>query len=133
MHSCEIKVRGFHLDVYNHVNNARFLEFLEEARWSFFEGFPLTQLVIDKNLAFVLVNININYRRPAFLNETLQIQSAVEKIGNKSCVIKQNIYLKGTQTLVADAMVTFCIMDQESHQSVAIDGEIRALLQNMSS
>lgn len=26
-----IKVRGYHLDVYQHVNNARYLEFLEEA------------------------------------------------------------------------------------------------------
>ena len=25
----KIKVRGFHLDVYQHVNNARYLEFLE--------------------------------------------------------------------------------------------------------
>lgn len=28
----QIKVRGYHLDVYQHVNNARYLEFLEEAR-----------------------------------------------------------------------------------------------------
>lgn len=27
----QIKVRGYHLDVYQHVNNARYLEFLEEA------------------------------------------------------------------------------------------------------
>ena len=26
----QIKVRGYHLDVYQHVNNARYLEFLEE-------------------------------------------------------------------------------------------------------
>lgn len=29
----QIKVRGYHLDVYQHVNNARYPEFLEEARW----------------------------------------------------------------------------------------------------
>ena len=29
----QIKVRGYHLDGYQHVNNARYLEFLEEARW----------------------------------------------------------------------------------------------------
>ena len=26
-HTSEIKVRGFHLDIYQHVNNARYLEF----------------------------------------------------------------------------------------------------------
>ena len=29
----EIKVRGFHIDIFSHVNNARYLEFMEEARW----------------------------------------------------------------------------------------------------
>jgi thioesterase-3 len=31
------KVRGYHLDLYGHVNNARYLEFLEEGRWSYYE------------------------------------------------------------------------------------------------
>ena len=34
----QIKVRGYHLDVYQHVNNARYLEFLEEARWDGLES-----------------------------------------------------------------------------------------------
>jgi len=33
-----IKVRGYHLDFYQHVNNARYLEFLEEARWEWLEN-----------------------------------------------------------------------------------------------
>ncbi len=30
--SVDIKVRGYHLDIYSHVNNGRYLEFLEEGR-----------------------------------------------------------------------------------------------------
>ncbi|XLM23374.1 thioesterase, partial [Chromobacterium piscinae] len=33
-HHTRIKVRGYHLDLFGHVNNARYLEFLEEARWN---------------------------------------------------------------------------------------------------
>lgn len=36
----QIKVRGYHLDVYQHVNNARYPEFLEEARWDGFGKQP---------------------------------------------------------------------------------------------
>ena len=36
MSATRIPVRGYHLDVYGHVNNARYLEFLEEARWAYF-------------------------------------------------------------------------------------------------
>lgn len=33
----KLTVRNYHLDGYGHVNNARYLEFLEEARWTFFQ------------------------------------------------------------------------------------------------
>lgn len=32
-HVTKIKVRGYPLDIYGHVNNARYLECLEEGRW----------------------------------------------------------------------------------------------------
>ena len=34
----KIKVYGYHLDMYGHVNNARYLEFLETARWQLIEA-----------------------------------------------------------------------------------------------
>jgi len=131
MHSTEIKVRGYHLDVYQHVNNARYLEFLEEARWSFFEGYPLTQTVHEQKLAFVLVNININYRRPAFLNELLQIHTKISKIGNKSCTVQQLILESESKQVVADAEITFCVLNQETHKAVSIEGEVRQVLEAM--
>lgn len=132
MHITDIKVRGYHLDIYQHVNNARYLEFLEEARWDFFEQFPLVEKIHGFNLAFVLVNININYRRPAFIQEVIEIRTNVASIGTKSAIIEQLMYLKGTDTLIADASVTFCVLDQASHKSVVIEGEVRELLEQMS-
>lgn len=37
----KLTVRNYHLDGYGHVNNARYLEFLEEARWTFFQEHDL--------------------------------------------------------------------------------------------
>ncbi|HAT24716.1 MAG TPA: thioesterase, partial [Pantoea septica] len=68
-----IKVRGYHLDVYQHVNNARYLEFLEEARWQWLEEADAFNWLQQQQLAFVVVNININYRRPAVLGDVLAI------------------------------------------------------------
>jgi acyl-CoA thioesterase FadM len=60
-HLTEIKVRGYHLDLYRHVNNARYLEFLEEARWSLLESRATLDYLQSNGYAFVVVNININY------------------------------------------------------------------------
>lgn len=37
-----------------------------------------------RNIAFVVVNININYRRPAVLGDVLTVTSKLEKLNGKS-------------------------------------------------
>jgi len=59
----EIKVRGYHLDVFSHVNNARYLEFLEEARWSVLEESGFMEYMFESDIAFIVVNINIDFNR----------------------------------------------------------------------
>jgi thioesterase III len=86
----EIKIRGYHLDMFRHVNNARYLEFLEEGRWSFFDGNPGFFYRL-KGVTFFAVNINVNYRRPASLGDVLDIQTRLSKIGNTSGVLRQEI------------------------------------------
>ena len=84
IHTTDITVRGYHLDLYRHVNNARYLEFLEEARWQFMEDSGLITEFDGSKLGLAVVNININYRRGAYVNEQLQIHSQFKKIGHRS-------------------------------------------------
>lgn len=127
-HTTEIKVRGYHLDLYGHVNNARYLEFLEEARWGYTEASGQLGGFMASGLAFVIVNININYRRPALIGETLHIETAMKHIGGKSAVIHQVVKLGDTETIIADADVTFVIYDAKSGGAVPIEGELRQML-----
>jgi len=125
-----IKVRGYHLDLYGHVNNARYLEFLEEARWRMVEGFTSLQEWKEKGLAWVVVKITINYRRGAVLDDVLNIVSEMQHVGGRSAVIHQEV-LRGEGDAVervADADVTFVIVDMATGKAVAIEGEIRDAL-----
>ena len=88
----QIKVRGYHLDVYQHVNNARYLEFLEEARWDGLENSDSFQWMTAHNIAFVVVNININYRRPAVLSDLLTITSQLAAIKAVKAALKPGHY-----------------------------------------
>ena len=125
----EIHVRGYHLDVYGHVNNARYLEFLEEARWELLENnFDLVAWQ-KKGLAFFVVNITINFRRPAAMGQLLEIRSFLESFGTKSATLSQNIYLKEKNALVADAKITFVIADSQTGRAVPLEGELRAVFE----
>lgn len=130
-HSTRIKVRGYHLDLYSHVNNARYLEFLEEARWTFFEERADLPRFLASGLALVVVNINIDYRYPATMGDELSIESSVKSISHRSAVIHQRVVLAGSDTVVADADVTFVAFDGKQNKAVPIEGELRALLESM--
>ncbi|UCG52087.1 MAG: acyl-CoA thioesterase [Candidatus Latescibacterota bacterium] len=123
-HLTRIKVRGYHLDLYGHVNNARYLEFLEEARWSLVEERIDLAEWQRRGLAFTVVKIAINYRRAASLGDVLEIHSSLSELGRKSAKIHQKVYLEGADTLVADADVTFVIVDATTEKALPLEGEI---------
>ncbi|MGC1021994.1 YbgC/FadM family acyl-CoA thioesterase [Pantoea agglomerans] len=126
-----IKVRGYHLDVYQHVNNARYLEFLEEARWEWLEEVEAFHWLQEQKLAFVVVNININYRRPAVLGDVLTIESEITQLNGKSGIIAQRVLLAGQESVVADAALTFVCIDLRTQKAVALEGELRERLMRL--
>lgn len=126
----EIKVRGYHADFYGHVNNARYLEFFEEDRWARLESvIDLTKLA-KKGFVFLVVNINVNYRKAVGVGEILLVSTVLERVGTKSGVLKQEIVLKESKEVAADALVTFVIIDATG-KSVPMDGEIKAEIEKL--
>jgi thioesterase-3 len=119
----EIKVRGYHADFYGHVNNARYLEFFEEDRWAHLETSLDLQEWASRGLIFLVVNINVNYRKAVGVGETILVSTEFEKIGNKSAVLLQKIVLKETGEVAADALITFVISDN-SGRAVVLEGEV---------
>ena len=107
----EIRIRVYHTDLYQHVNNARYLEFLEEGRWQLLEDHIDVKDFMARGLFFFVVNINISYLNPAKVNDRITVRSGLVKIGNKSAVLKQRITNQTTGKVCASADVTFVISD----------------------
>lgn len=126
-----IKVRGYHMDVYQHVNNARYLEFLEEARWEWLEKTTGFQWMTARNIAFIVVNINISYRRPAVLGDLLRIDSKLHQLNGKSGVLSQVVTLEPEGEAVADALLTFVCIDLKTQKALSLEGELREQLEQI--
>jgi thioesterase III len=119
----EIKVRGYHADFYGHVNNARYLEFFEEDRWARLEDVIDLREFAGRGYVFLVVNINVNYRQAVAVGETVLVSTALEKIGNKSASLRQEIVFKKTKEVAADAIVTFVIRNQAG-QAAVMEGDL---------
>ena len=124
VHTIDIKVRGYHLDLFGHVNNARYLEFLEEGRWAAFEEAVDLQQIAQQGYLFTVVNININYRRPALMNQVLCVETQIARWNRRSAVIHQVVKLNKSDSVIADADVTFVIVDANTQKAVPLEGEL---------
>ncbi|CBJ80757.1 conserved hypothetical protein [Xenorhabdus bovienii str. Jollieti] len=124
-----IKVRGYHIDLFQHVNNARYLEFMEEARWDLLtESDTLTWLKTN-NVGFAVVNININYRLPAVFGDELEVRSSLKELRNKSGVFFQEIIRRSDNKILTDALTTFACIDLKTHKALTLEGDIQERLE----
>ncbi|CDH22895.1 acyl-CoA thioesterase [Xenorhabdus bovienii] len=124
-----IKVRGYHVDLFQHVNNARYLEFMEEARWDLLtESDTLTWLKTN-NVGFAVVNININYRLPAVFGDELEVRSSLKELRNKSGVFFQEIIRRSDNKVLTDALTTFACIDLKTQKALTLEGDIQERLE----
>ncbi|MEZ4772105.1 MAG: thioesterase family protein [Bacteroidia bacterium] len=121
----EITVRSWTLDLYGQVSNAKFLEFLEEARWNHFRGFFESGMFLDLGLAFVLVNVTLDYSGAARLGDILDIETGIIRIGEKSITLSHKIVMRINQKIILDGEVTFVVKDLEKGEAVPIAGKMK--------
>lgn len=122
-----LKVRGYHVDVFGHVNHARYLEFLEEARWSFFEEWPaLTAALHARGIVHAVVNLNIDYRHQATVGDLLRIETAPIRVGRSSLAVEQTIKQAGSGKVVVHAKVTNVFLDSVTGKAISVRDELVA-------
>jgi thioesterase-3 len=119
-----IKVRAYHTDGNGHVHHARYLEFLEEARWAYCEENGITESLFSaKGISHAAVALRINYRRSAKIGDSLLIVTGVSKKGKRSFTMGQKMYLGETDELIVDAEVTNVLLDSAG-AVLPVDDEI---------
>ncbi|QXX82660.1 MULTISPECIES: acyl-CoA thioesterase [Providencia] len=123
----KIKVHGYHIDVFQHVNNARYLEFYEADRWEWMGKENFASWILDNQLTMAAVNINVNYIQGVLMGDELTVVTRMEKIGSKSAVCYQQIIRnrEGQSEVVSDAYVTFVFINNATNKAIVIDDELR--------
>ncbi|MEW9701069.1 acyl-CoA thioesterase [Paenibacillus sp. SI8] len=121
----EIIVRSTEIDVNGHVNNAKYLEYLEWGREEWYEQSELPYEAFSRmGIQTVTVNININYKKECKQGDRLTVSCRPEKMGRSSYVLKQEIVNERGE-LCADALVTSVTMDSATRKSREVPTELR--------
>jgi acyl-CoA thioester hydrolase len=75
---------------------ANYLKFFERARTEWLNHLSVDQAsLLEKNIAFAVKHVDINYRSPARLNQQLEVVTNVIKVAGASLLFEQLAYIKG--------------------------------------
>jgi acyl-CoA thioester hydrolase len=107
------------------VYHARYLNFMERARTTFFyhKGVNHGQLIASKTGNFVVTHIDIRYIKPAKLGNQLSIHTNLTEIRGASIVCKQNIMHMGGK--LAEATITLAFIHPETGVPLRIPESIK--------
>ena len=121
-------VRWRDLDAFNHVNNSKYLSYLEEARLHWMLGVPGQGL--DDDVAPVVAAAHLNYRRPIEWPKQVSITLFVERLGNTSLTIGHRIVdAEDAETLYCDGHVVMVWIDRQTGQAAPLPPAVREACQ----
>lgn len=120
-----LSVRWRDMDALGHVNNAKYVSYLEEARVRWMLGMNGPSL--DGPIVPVLVNTSINYRLPIEWPNDIIVELFVERLGGSSITIGHRIIdQKDESKLYSDGNVTAVWVDARTGKSVPLPESVRA-------
>ena len=121
-----MSVRWRDMDAMGHVNNAKYVSYLEEARVRWMLGVPGTSMT--DRIAPVVAATNVNYRAPIVWPNDIVVELFVERLGNSSVTIGHRIVsAKDDGVLYSDGNVVVVWMDTQTGHSAPLPPAIRAV------
>jgi acyl-CoA thioester hydrolase len=117
------QVRFRDVDSVGHVNNAVYLTYLEEARIAF-----VSQAKDEDPLGMVVARIEIDFRSPAELGETIEVSVVPGRVGNTSFTLHHEV--RAGDRLIAEASTVLVAYDYEKEEPRAVPEAWRKLMAN---
>ena len=120
-----LSVRWRDHDAYDHVNNAQYLSYVEEARLRWLASIDGEWM--SDAAAPVLAASQLNYRRPITWPEELVVEMFVERVGGSSLVLSHRIVsASDTGVLYCDGSTTLVWVDRATGRGSALPDAVRS-------
>lgn len=127
-HYATLEVRYNDLDPQGHVNNARYLTYLEQTRMQYLIDLGLFDGKSFFELELIVADIHIAYLAPTMMNEKIRVGTRTVRLGTKSLTMQCEIENLETGELKARAEVVMVGFDYHLNHSIPLPARMRAAI-----
>jgi YbgC/YbaW family acyl-CoA thioester hydrolase len=125
-----LPVRGYEIDVYGHVNNAVYLQWLEQARW---EWSRANQIGIEfENVLSVVRHLDLDFKHEVLFGDEVEISLWPRICKNTSVIVGAQIKIiksdiqKNINQVALNAQMVLALVEKGSKQKAPVPSKWRS-------
>jgi acyl-CoA thioester hydrolase len=124
-----LRVRYGECDAQGVVFNARYADFVDIAVNEYIRTlFGDYQHLLDQDLDIQVVSLTVNWKAPATFDDVLEARIKAGRLGNTSFTLHLEFYRHGDDRFIADADITYVLIQPSVMNKTAIPDSIREQL-----
>ncbi len=115
-----IQIRYADIDAQGHVNNAKFLTFMELARVGYLVELGLWDGFTYEDSGIILASASLEFKAPIRLNQNIQVGVRVSRIGQKSMNTEYILEDSQTGQQMASGVAVMVAYDYRTQRSIPV-------------
>ena len=123
----EIPVRPDDIDMFQHVHNSRYLDYIQAARYD--QMVRCYKMSIEEffimGLGFVVKKAELNFKRPLIMGDVMLISTQVLTIDGSDISVQFEIVNKKKEKICCDGIMTYTMINLKTARSEKMPSEIQ--------
>jgi acyl-CoA thioester hydrolase len=125
-----VEVRYGDLDPQGHLNNARYLTFMEQARIQYIRHLGLWDGGSFMNIGIILADARVTFRSPVLFGQLVRVGARVSRLGNKSMEMEYVLEDGATGAELATGASVLVAYDYQAEQTIPLPESWREVIRN---
>ena len=113
------------IDAQWHVNNARYVSYIEQARIEYLKQLGLFDGKTYLDLKGIIADVHVSYLAPIVFGQSIRVGTRTVRIGNKSISFEYVIEDESSGKILSTAEVVVVTYDYRNQQSIPVPDDWR--------
>jgi acyl-CoA thioester hydrolase/thioesterase-3 len=122
----ELRVRPDDIDMYNHVHNSKYFDYVLAARFDQMErcyGMGMEKF-LERGFGWLVRKVYMDYKRPLKMSDYFIVKTGIDIIEPKKCKVHFEILSKATGKTCCDGWFDFVMIDLKTGKGVLIPEDV---------
>ena len=122
----ELTVRPDDIDMFNHVHNSKYLDYVLAARYEQMDKFygMSWEYFATNGFGWVVTKVTISFKRALLMGDLMLIRTGILEMNEKGCTVQFEIINKKTGKVASDGVFDYAMIDLSTKKACKVTDDM---------